>query len=139
MPNVQRAHELAPGDPKPLAKLIALQKKLGLLDEAVANHLKLAALYDRLEQPVPANAERVKAVTIAPGLVTVQREIADWYLARDNTKKAVARLLILAEHFRAQGDMPGMRAELERALAINPQHPKAIQMMEALEARIAVD
>ena len=135
----QRAHELAPGDPKPLAKLIAIQKKLGLLDEAVDNHLKLAALFDSLGQPQLANAERVKAVTIKPELVSVQYEIAEWYLARDNAKKAVARYLILAEHFRGQDDLSRMQNAVERALVINPQHPKALALQQSLQESIAAD
>ena len=135
----QRAHELTPGDPKPLAKLIAIQKKLGLLDEAVDNHLKLAVLFDSLGQPQPANAERVKAVTIRPELVAVQYEIAEWYLARDNAKKAVARYLILAEHFRGQDDLSRMQNAVERALVINPQHPKALALQCALQESIAAD
>ena len=135
----QRAHELTPGDPKPLAKLIAIQKKLGLLDEAVDNHLKLAVLFDSLGQPQPANAERVKAVTIRPELVSVQYEIAEWYRARDNAKKAVARYLILAEHFRGQDDLSRMQNAVERALVINPQHPKALALQQALQESIAAD
>ena len=132
----QRAHELAPSDPKPLSKLIALQKKLGMIDEAVANHLKLAQLFERLEQPVSANAERVKAVTIRPDLIDVQHQIAEWYLANENAKKAVGRYLILAEHFRAQLVIPAAMQAVERALAINPQHPKALDMQRALTAII---
>ena len=134
-----RAHELAPYDPKPLAKLIALQKKLGRIDDAVANHLKLADIYEGLEQPSSANAERVKAVTIKPELIAIQLEIAGWYLAHGNAKKAVGRYLILAEHFRASGDIAAAREAVERALAINPQHPKALGMRASMAETIASD
>lgn len=128
----QRARELAPSDPKPLTKLIALQKKLGMLDEAVGNHLALARLFDALEQPRLANSERVKAVTIKPDLVDAQAKIAHWFLSQGNNKKAVARILILAQHQSAQGDTARARSAIKRALAINPQHPKALQMQAAL-------
>ncbi len=134
-----RAHELAPSDPKALSKLIALQKKLGRMDDAVANHLKLAEVYDKLEQPTLANAERVKAVTIRPDLIAVQQAIANWYLAHDNSKKAVARHLILAEHYRAGNDFAAAIEAVEQALAINPQHPKALQMRSSLAETIASD
>ena len=127
-----RAHELSPSDPKPLRKLIALQKKRGAIDEAVANHLKLAELYARLDQPRLANAERVKAVSISPHLTELQREIAEWYLANQNAKKAVGRYLILAEHFRNNSEISAAIETVERALAINPQHPKALDMRRAL-------
>ena len=123
-----RAHELSPRDPKPLAKTIALQKKLGCVDEAALGHLRLAALYDNLDESRLANSERVKAVSMQPDLVDVQLRIADWFLARENTKKAVARLLILAQHQHETGDHAAAKATIERALEINPQHPKALRM-----------
>lgn len=129
----RRAHELAPSDPKPLAKLISLQKKLGMLDEAADNHLLLAKLYEAEGSGRLAIAEKVKAATINPSLVTVQREIADWFLQHDNKKKAVSRILLLADYFLEQEDFSAARSTVEDALAINPQHPKALDMRKALE------
>ncbi len=131
----QRAHELAPSDPKPLAKLIAIQKKLGMIDEASSGHLALAALYEARGESRRANSERVKAVTIKPELVDVQRAIAEWHLAHDNAKKAVARYLILAEYYRGRDPAAALSA-VEQALAINPQHPKALAYQRSLCPRI---
>ena len=122
---VLRAHELAPSDPAPLAQLISLQKKLGRLDQAVDNHLALARIYQEAGAHSQAISEKVKAVTIKPELIALQREIAEWHLARDNNKKAVSRYLILAEHFRRTEDIASAKATVELALGINPQHPKA--------------
>ena len=130
----QRAHELSPKAQKPLAKLIALQKKLGLIDEAVANHLKLARLFQAGGDMPRAIAEQVKAVSIRPGLVAQQRQIVQWHLAQDDKRRAVNRCLILAQHFRDTGDHAGALAEVERALALNPQHPKALEMRRTLAA-----
>ena len=132
----QRAHELAPSDTRALTKLIAIQKKLGKIDDAVSGHLRLAELYDEREESKLANAERVKAATIKPELVDVQRAIAEWFLARHNTKKAVARYLILADHYRPHDKTEAMAA-VEQALAINPQHPKALLYQRQLRERIA--
>ncbi|MCY4021181.1 MAG: aminoacyl-tRNA hydrolase [Chloroflexi bacterium] len=128
----RRAHELAPHDPKPLSKLIALQKKLGMLDEAVDNHLLLAGLLEAAGAGRLAIAERVKAATINPGLIDLQREIADWYLKRDNKKKAVSRMLIIAGYYLEENDFTAARAAVADALAINPQHPKALETQRAL-------
>ena len=128
-----RAHDLSPRDPKPLARLIALQKKTGALDAAVRNHLKLAALYDARDEGGLANAERVKAVTMQPDLVEVQQQVAEFFLSRENARKAVARLLILADHHQQSGAMAEARETIQRALAINPQHPKALRMQDALQ------
>ena len=123
-----RAHELAARDPKPLRAVIALQKKLGCMDEAARSHLRLAAVYEALDKGALANAERIKAVAMQPSLVDVQRQIAKWYLSRDNKKKAVARYLILAQHLQEIGDLSAAQATIEQALEINPQHPKALRM-----------
>ena len=133
----QRAQELAPADAKPLMKLIALQKKLGHIDAAVENHLKLARLLDSRGNSTLAIAEKVKAVSIRPSLVTVQREIAEWFLTQGNTKKAVNRYLILAQHLCEQSDKATAVAEVERALKINSQHPKALEMLRTLKVTSA--
>ena len=133
-----RAHELAPRDPKPLTKLIAIQKKLGMIDEAVCGHLTLAALLDVQGESSRANSERVKAVTIKPELIKVQRTIAEWYLSQANLKKAVARYLILADYFRERDSEAAMRA-VDLALAINPQHPKALEYQGRLKKQTASD
>ena len=129
---VFRAHELAPSDPKPLAQLISIQKKLGKLDQAVDNHLALARIYHEAGQDARAISEKVKAVTIKPELIELQREIASWYFEQGNSKKAVSRYLILAEHFRHRGDIVNAKATVETALCINPQHPKAQSMLSQL-------
>ncbi len=132
----QRAHELAPSDTKALTKLISIQKKLGLIDEAVSGHLRLAELYESQGESRQANTERIKAVTIKPELVAVQRAIAEWFLAQGTAKKAVARYLTLADHLRTH-DQGAAAAAIERALAINPQHPKALAYQRQLQEQLA--
>ena len=131
---VARAHELAPADPKPLTKLIALQKKLGQIDEALANHIKLAQLYDNVGAGKLAVAEKTKAAAIRPGLAALQHEIAEWHLAQGNKKKAVSRYLILAQHLRDIGAVDAAMDVVNLALEINPQHPKALDIQSALNA-----
>lgn len=131
----QRAHELAPNDPKALTRLIAIQKKLGLIDEAVAGHLKLAAVYDSGGDGKRANAERVKAASIRPELIETQRAIAEWHLSRGNPKKAVARYLILADQLMTR-DQSAALESVNLALSLNPQHPKALKYQQSLQARV---
>ena len=135
----QRAHELAPSDPKPLAKLISVQKKLGKLDEAIENHLKLADIYEESGKPHLARAEKEKAVTIRPELVDIQRDIAQWYIEKNNTKKAVSRYLILTDYFIKENDIKNAVQTVETALEINPQHPKAVEIYAELIERTTED
>ncbi len=131
----QRAHELNPNDPNPLKKLISVQKKLGKLDNAVENHLKLAQIYENTGKPHLARAEKEKAVTIKPELTQIQQDIAEWYVNKDNSKKAVSRYLILADYYITHDMIQDAVQVIETALEINPQHPKAIQMYEDLMER----
>jgi len=131
----QRAHELSPSDPKPLSKLISVQKKLGKLEAAVENHLKLADIYEEEGKPHRARAEKEKAVAIKPELTQIQKDIAQWYLNKDNSKKAVSRYLILADYYMQQKMLEDAAQIVETALEINPQHPKAIELYESLMER----
>lgn len=128
----RRAHELAPSDPGPLSKLISIQKKLGQLDEAAANHLKLAELYEAIGQSGLARVEKERAVAIQPHRVETQRDIAEWHRRRNNPKKAVSRYLILAGYHWEQGRAAAALAAVETALEINPQHPKALAWRKSL-------
>lgn len=129
---VQRAHELAPSEPSPLAQLISVQKKLGKLDEAVENHLRLAQLYQLAGKPALAISEKVKAVAIKPEMIDLQREIAEWHWHNDNSKKAVSRYLILADYFRRRDEIAAAKSTVETALELNPQHPKALSALAEL-------
>jgi len=133
----RRAHELAPSDPRTLAKLISIQKKLGRLDDAVASHLKLADLYEEVGKSHLARAEKEKAVAIQPQLVEMQRDIAEWYRRQGRLKKAVSRYLILADYYLEQGSRTAALATVETALDINPQHPKAIKVHQSLMQSMA--
>ena len=130
----QRAHELAPADPRPLAKMIAAQKKLGMLHAAAQGHLRLAGLYEDAGDLPLALAEKVKAVSMQPELLEVQRAIIAGYLELGRTKKALARCLILAEILQTRGDRRGALAALAAALDINPQHPKSLALYAAWQA-----
>lgn len=131
----ERAHELAPNDPEPLSKLIGIQKQLGKLDDAAHNHLKLAELYIAQDKPHRARSEWEKAVSVRPELIEVHHAIAEAYMEKNNAKKAVSRYLILAEYLIEQKDIEQAIQNIETALAINPQHPKALDLYKSLMER----
>lgn len=133
---VRRAHELAPNDPAPLEKMIGLLRGLGDEKGALAQHLKAAELYERQGEARRALAHRERAVALKPGLVDVQRAIAEQYAEMGNSKKAAERWLLLGEYHEGQGDLAGAYEAVERALQINPQHGRAQQKLQMLRRRI---
>lgn len=133
----QRAHELAPNDPEPLLKLIGVQKQMGQLKKAAENHLVLAEIYEKADEADKAMSERERAASVWAGLIEVHHRIAEDYLKQDNPKKAVNRYLILADYYIEQKDMEHAAEAVELALAINPQHPRAIELHESLMERPA--
>ncbi len=132
-----RIQELNPRDPGPIEKIIGVLKRLGRTDEAATWHLKAADLFEARGKKGQAITQRERAASLRPDLVEVHRQIASGYLDNGNPKKAVQRLLILAEYFEGAGQWDESLKAVEEALAINPQHPKALELREKLLERTA--
>ncbi len=132
----KQAHQANPNDPEPLEQIVGLSKRLGKLKDEVDVHLKLADIYEKLGEPDKANTNRERAVSIEPSLIDVHMQIADYYDSIHNKKKAVNRYLILAEWYLEQGKPMEALDIVQVAMAINPQHPQAIEMQFDLQRRI---
>lgn len=133
----RRAHELAPHDPKPLEALARAYKRASDLDGAVAAHLKLADLYQALGKPKQMLLEWDNAVRLRPSLVDLQARIARENEAQGDFKRATQGWLRLAEYHERVGDWASAHAALVEALRINPQHPRALAMRDALKHKLA--
>ena len=127
-----RAFELNPRDPGPVEKIIGVLKRLKRIDEAVEWHLKAADLLEQQGKKGAAITQRERATSLKPELIDIHRQIVANFLAMDNKKKAVQRLLILARYFERQGQFDEAANVVREALEINPQHPKALEMQENL-------
>ena len=131
-----RAHELDSSNPDPMDSIIGVLKRMGRIDEAADWHLKLAELFDKRGKVTKAMAQRERAASLEPQRVALHRQIAELYLLQDNKRKAVQRLLILAAYLEGQGDFSGALQAVLEALAINPQHPKALSMRDKFSNRM---
>ena len=132
-----QAHEEKPDDPKPLEKMATILKRLGKLDEAVQRHLQSADLYEQQGKLNKAITHRERAASIRPDSAKLQHLIAENYLSMNIKKKAVNRYLIFADILAKQGDDEQALENVEQALAINPQHPKALEMQKLLEEKLS--
>ena len=128
----QRAHELKPDDPKPIARMASILMRLERSEEAVQRHLEAAAIYEEQGNTTRFIAHMEQAVRLKPQLIEVQSAIARAYEAVNNNKKAVDRYLRLATHHIAHGDSPAAARAVTEALRVNPQHPKALTMQAEL-------
>jgi Tfp pilus assembly protein PilF len=105
---------------------------MGQLDEAADIHLQIAELYVKQKIPGKAITQRERAVSLRPDLTGVRVEIARAYGQAGNTKKAVQTLLALATYYGQTGDRELALITVQEALRINPQHPKALEMIKTL-------
>lgn len=125
----ERAHELNPKDPRPLEQMAALYKKLRRLDDAARAHLLLGELHRANGDDKQWLFQWGQAVKVRPGLVDVREEIALAYEEQDNPKRAVQTWIALAQYQHNEGDNESAIASLEEALRLNPQHPKAQELL----------
>lgn len=134
----ERAHDLNPKDTKPLEAMAQAYKRLRRLDDAARAHLLLAELYREAGNPKAQASEWEMALKIRPALLEVYEELADLYEANDNLKKAVQIWLNLAEYQEWQKNFDAALAAIEKALHLNPQHPKALAMQTALFKKLTL-
>lgn len=132
----ERAHELNPKDPKPLAQMAKLYRRLGKLDAAARAHLSLAELFATQGERRRMVSEWEQAVRVRPALIEVREEIAIAYEEDENLKKAVQTWLSLADYQQTQGTFEDAIASVQEALRLNPQHPKALELSTALQERL---
>lgn len=132
----QRAHELAPRDPKPLEALARAYKRLRDLDKAADAHLKLADLYEAMGKPKQMLFEWDNAVRLRPARVDLQARVARENEAQGDPKRATQGWIRLAEYYEGIEDWEGAQVALLEALRVNPQHPRALAMMDALKSHL---
>lgn len=129
-----RAAELAPTDPKPLERVVILLKRLNRLDEAVAGHLLLADLYEKSGKRSSAIINLERAASIRPNDRAIYEKLIQSYLAEGNLKKAVHRHLLWVEQARKLGEYDEALRATQAAIALNPQHPKALELLAQLKS-----
>ncbi len=134
----ERAHELAPFDPAPLEKMVWVLIRLGRPEEAARRHIQIAELYLMEENTAKAIVNQERAAKLNPDLIQVHWVIAQEYEELGNKRKAAQRLLILAGQCERQGDVKEALLAVQEALRINPQHPKALEMMLEIKKRLTL-
>ena len=78
------------------------------------------------------------AASIRPDLTTLREDIARAYEEHNDTRSAVQAWLKLAEKHRTKGNAEEARRALTEAMRINPQHPKALEMLAEFKKKLTM-
>lgn len=128
-----RAVELAPHDPKPLEALARLYRRAKQDEKAVETHLRLAELHRAQGSPKRMLHEWDNAVRLKPTLTDLQAQIARENAAQGDLKRATQAWLRLAETWQSLNQPEAALAAVQEALALNPQHSRALELLAALK------
>jgi peptidyl-tRNA hydrolase, PTH1 family len=134
----ERAHELNPTDIKPLDEMARLYKQLRQLDDAARAHLEMAEIYSAKGDKMQMIRQWELATRVRPMLVEVREEIARTYESLNDNKRAVMTWLALAEYHEKQGDMAAALQAIQAAIRINPQYPKAVEMLSEFKRKLTL-
>ncbi len=127
-----RAVELAPSDPKPLEALARLYRRAKQDEKAVETHLRLAELHRAQGSLKRMLHEWDNAVRLNPTLTDLQAQIARENAAQGDLKRATQAWLRLAETWQTLNQPEQALAAVQEALALNPQHSRALELLAAL-------
>lgn len=131
-----RAHELSRSDPDPVEKIIAALKRLGRTDEQAEWHITAAELYESRAETGRALSHLERAVVLRPADTALQMRLAQAYERAGSDKKALQQYLRLTEQFMRRHDLLEALQAVTAALRLNPHHPDAVRLHEALRRQI---
>ena len=131
-----RAHELDRADPGPVEKIIAALKRLQRADEAAGWHIAAADLYESGAETRRALSHLERAAALRPHDAALRLRLARAYEGAGVERKALSAYLLLAEHLRRTGRPMDALQAVGEALRLNPQHPEAARLHDALRRDI---
>lgn len=131
-----RAHELNRVDTGPVEKIIAALKRLERADEAASWHITAANLYESRAETRRALSHLERARALRPHDTALGLRLAQSYARAGVEKKAIHTYLHLAEQLRQTGSPLEALQAVSEALRLNPQHPDAVRLHDALRREI---
>lgn len=130
----ERAVSLSPEDPTPLEGVAYALEASGNLREASQRYTQVAELYLQQRDLEKAVQAWELAVQLTPGLIPIHAKLAQAHERTGDKKRALYHYLMLGYHFaRANQVDRGIKA-VERALALEPREPRALNAMAALRS-----
>jgi tetratricopeptide (TPR) repeat protein len=133
----RQLERLRPEDPAPVWRLAEVHQRAGRAAEAAAHYHRAGRMFaDRgdLRRAIQAWAQ---AVRLDPGRIETLEALARAYRQLDQREAAIRVDLALARAWIQQGDLQRALEAIDAALALDPDHPQALQARDWLRVQLA--
>lgn len=130
----RRAQQLAPKDPVPLELGADILGRIGQLEEAAQQYMKVSEIYLAQRDLDKAIANWERATGLIPGLVSVHARLAQAYERIGKKEDSLREYLILAYNFKEMDDAAKAVRAVERALRIDKNHSIALNVLRSLKS-----
>ncbi|HXF70411.1 MAG TPA: tetratricopeptide repeat protein [Thermoflexus sp.] len=128
---------LRPGDPTPVLRLAEAYQRAGRLSEAAAHYHQAGQLFADQADLRRAIQAWVQAVRLDPGRVETLEALAQAYRQLQQPEAAIRIDLARARAWVQRGDLQRALEAINDALALDPDHPQALQGRDWLRAQLA--
>lgn len=128
---------LRPGDPTPVLRLAEVYQRAGRAPEAAAHYHQAGQLFAEQADLRRAVQAWVQAIRLEPGRIETLEALAQAYRQLHQPEAAIRVDLARARAWVQQGDLRRALEAVSAALALDPDHPQALQARDWLRAQLA--
>lgn len=133
----QRLADLQPEDPIPVLRMAEILQRMGRSAEAAAHYHRAGQLFAAREDWRRAAQAWGQAWRLDPGRMESLEALAQAYRRLDQREAAVRVDLARARAWVQRGDLQRALQAVSEALALDPDHPQALQARDWLRAQLA--
>ncbi|MCX7690904.1 tetratricopeptide repeat protein [Thermoflexus sp.] len=127
---------LRPGDPTPALRLAEVYQRAGRAAEAAAHYHQAGRSFAEQGDLRRAVQAWVQAIRLEPGRVETLEALAQAYRQLHQPEAAIRVDLARARAWVQQGDLQRALEAVSAALALDPDHPQALQARDWLRAQL---
>jgi len=127
-----QACRLAPDDPVPLARIAQIHGRLGQRHAAADALFSMAGIHQRQRNWTESIQAYQDAIQYHPDHLPARMALAELHAKLNQPQQAVKEYLNLAQIFQRQGQVEKALDQCQRALDLDPRHPEARALTQAL-------
>jgi tetratricopeptide (TPR) repeat protein len=128
-----QASHLAPDDPVPLSRIAEIHEQLGQRHAAADALFSMAGVHQRQRNWTEAIQAYQRAIQFYADHLPAHMALAELYARLNQPQQAVNEYLNLARIFQRQGQVEKALDQCRRAVDIDPRHPEARALAQALQ------